>query len=505
MGHILALTINTNVASLNAQRNLGKSQSQLNVSLQRLSSGLRINSAKDDAAGLAISERFTTQIRGLNQAIRNANDGVSLAQTAEGALSETGNILQRVRELAVQSSNSTNSASDRQALQAEVNQLQSELQRIATTTSFNGLNILDGTFSSQSFQVGSESGAANAISVTIQDTRTSALGAYTAAGSSDEPAKGLGSTSIRDADIASTTSPVGDQTIKIASSVGNASISVTGATDSAETIAASVNATTATTGVEAKAETTATLTAIAAGTAQFTIVTGTGTASISASVTGTDYSNLATEINKFAGQTGVSAEASAGTLTLTQAEGKNIGVENFTNSAATKTATFTGSTESIGAALDGSSGATDSSIAVGALTFTSSSAFNVQTDITAADGSVVDAAAATDVASTLSDMASVDISTKAGALSALDTLDGALQGVSGTRANLGAIQSRFESVINNLSVVVENASASRSRIIDADFAAETAALTRNQILQQAGVAILGQANSLPQLALSLLQ
>ena len=501
----MALTINTNVASLNAQRNLGKSQSQLNVSLQRLSSGLRINSAKDDAAGLAISERFTTQIRGLNQAIRNANDGVSLAQTAEGALSETGNILQRVRELAVQSSNSTNSASDRQALQAEVNQLQSELQRIATTTSFNGLNILDGTFSSQSFQVGSESGAANAISVTIQDTRTSALGAYTAVGGTDDNQKGLGSTSALAASAAAAVSPVLAQTVTIASSVGNADVTVN-ATDSAETIAASVNATTATTGVEAKAETTATLTAIAAGTAQFTIVTGTGTASISASVTGTDYSNLATEINKFAGQTGVSAEASAGTLTLTQAEGKNIGVQDYTNSAAGKTAVFTGSAEGTGVTLNGAAASvTDSAIAVGALTFTSSSAFNIQSNLADSANSIIDAAAATDVASTLSDIASVDISTKAGALSALDTLDGALQGVSGTRADLGAIQSRFESVINNLSVVVENASASRSRIIDADFAAETAALTRNQILQQAGVAILGQANSLPQLALSLLQ
>jgi flagellin len=222
-------------------------------------------------------------------------------------------------------------------------------------------------------------------------------------------------------------------------------------------------------------------------------------------VTGTDVSNLATEINKFSGQTGVSAEASGATLTLTQAEGKNIGIENFTNTAATKSAIFEGSTEAAGVTLNGSNPLQDSAIALGEVNFTSSSAFNIQSNIAASAGSVIDAAANTDLASSLSDIASVDISTKAGALSALDTLDGALQGVSGTRANLGAIQSRFESVINNLSVVVENASASRSRIIDADFAAETAALTRTQILQQAGVAILGQANSLPQLALSLLQ
>ena len=146
--------INTNIMSLNSQRNLNTSQEALQVSLQRLSSGLRINSAKDDAAGLAISERFTSQIRGLNQAVRNANDGISLAQTAEGALAESGNILQRVRELAVQSANATNSASDRQALQSEVGQLVQELDRIAKNTEFNGQKLLDGTFGTAVFQVG---------------------------------------------------------------------------------------------------------------------------------------------------------------------------------------------------------------------------------------------------------------------------------------------------------------------------------------------------------------
>ena len=170
--------INTNVASLNAQRNLTTSQGQLATALQRLSSGLRINSAKDDAAGLAISERFTTQIRGLNQAVRNANDGISLAQTAEGALGETGNALQRIRELAIQSANSTNSASDRAALNAEASQLLAEVQRIAQTTQFNGQNILDGTFSSAQFQVGAN--ANQTISFGVQGATTNSLGAYQA-------------------------------------------------------------------------------------------------------------------------------------------------------------------------------------------------------------------------------------------------------------------------------------------------------------------------------------
>ena len=168
----MALIVNTNIASLNAQRNLGKSQSLLNKSMQRLSSGLRINSAKDDAAGLAISNRMTAQIRGLNQAARNANDGISLAQTAEGALDETTNILQRMRELSIQSANDTNTATDRASLQSEVNQLISELDRISSSTSFNGKKMLDGSFSGAKFQVGAE--ANQTISVSISSTASDA-------------------------------------------------------------------------------------------------------------------------------------------------------------------------------------------------------------------------------------------------------------------------------------------------------------------------------------------
>ena len=170
----MASTINTNVASLTAQRNLGMSQTSLNTSIQRLSSGLRINSAKDDAAGLAISERFTSQNKGLNQAVRNANDGISLAQTAEGALKASGDILQRVRELAVQSANASNSAGDRQALQAEVGQLVSELDRISKTTEFNGTKLLDGSFGTQQFQVGAN--ANQTIVAATGNLRTSTYG-----------------------------------------------------------------------------------------------------------------------------------------------------------------------------------------------------------------------------------------------------------------------------------------------------------------------------------------
>jgi flagellin len=508
----MALTVNTNIASLNAQRNLTKSGSDLNVSLQRLSTGLRINSAKDDAAGLAISERFTTQIRGLNQAIRNSNDGVSLAQTAEGALSESGNLLQRIRELAIQSSNATNSASDRAALQSEVNQLKTELQRTATTTSFNGLNILDGSYQNQVFQVGDQSGTDNQIQVSISDTRTTGLGVFTVAGASATNQDGLGSTSAgaATATAATATNVVNAQTLTIASSVGTSTVSV-GDADSADVIATAVNAKAGTTGVSASAQTTATLGTLSDnGTVSFSVVTGDGTAAVSAAVTTGDLSNLADQINQFTGQTGVSASANGDTLTLTNGEGKDIGIENFVHSGnSAETAVFKGSAEGTGVTLTGPNSGTpnaaDSAIATGEVTFTSSTGFNVQSDVANSAGSVVDSAAGTDVSSALSAVNAVDISTAQGALDSLDVLDGALAQISSIRADLGAIQSRFESVINNLSSTVENASAARSRIIDADFAAETAALTRNQILQQAGVAVLAQANGLPQLALSLLQ
>ncbi len=184
--------INTNIASLNAQRNLNSSQAAQAQAIQRLSSGLRINSAKDDAAGLAISDRFTTQIRGLTQASRNANDGISLAQTAEGALSQVGDNLQRIRELALQSANATNSSSDRAALNSEVTQLLAEVSRVATQTQFNGLNLLDGTFSAAQFQVGAN--ANQIISVSVAGATTDSLGSYGGTGAAVVPANAFSAT-----------------------------------------------------------------------------------------------------------------------------------------------------------------------------------------------------------------------------------------------------------------------------------------------------------------------
>ncbi|GMU72703.1 MAG: flagellin [Burkholderiales bacterium] len=381
--------INTNIASLNAQRNLQQSQNSLAVSLQRLSSGLRINSAKDDAAGLAISQRFTAQINGLNVAARNANDGISLAQTAEGALGEISSNLQRIRELAVQSRNATNSATDRAALNTEAQQLKNEIDRVATQSAFNGVKLLDGTFTNQAFQVGANVG------------ETITISAITNAQSAN-----LGSSSIAQ---------------------------VTGAAASA-------------------------FTAITAG--DLTI----NTVSVGAIAADTNAANrassVAAAVNAYSSQTGVYATilSSAPTQVVLTNSGSVPATPNIViGLAGTATTATTGLT------------------------------------------------AATTTASTVTGFAALDISSVAGADSAITAMDAALATVATTRATLGATQNRFSSVVSSLQTAAENLSASRSRIQDADFAAETANLTRAQILQQAGTAMLAQANALPNNVLTLLR
>lgn len=504
----MAQTINTNVSSLNAQRNLNMSQSSLATSLQRLSTGLRINSAKDDAAGLAISDRMTSQIRGLTQAARNANDGVSLAQTAEGALVETTNSLQRIRELSLQSANATNSASDRAALQSEVNQLKQEIDRIASTTEFNGLKLLNGSFTAQSFQVGAN--ANQTIAVTVAGARGSDLANnYVNASSTTTANKGTSSTTAAAAALPGTNS-IATQTLSISGTLGASTVAVT-AGDSAYTIANSVNAKEASTGVTARAYNSAQLSGLSAsGTVSLTLGSGGSTATISASVTTTDLSALATEINKVTGTIGISATVNAGTLTLTQADGKDINIANFTGAAAADTISASAVT-SAGAATDAvtltsGAAAADSTIVAGYVEFDSNNSFSVSSSVTEAAGSVVNAAAAnTSVGSAQSLVSAIDISSVTGANSAITVIDAALKSISSSRADLGAIQNRFAATISNLQATSENLSASRSRIQDTDFAAETANLTRSQILQQAGTAMLAQANALPQNVLSLLK
>ena len=496
------VAINTNTASLNAQNNLSKSQGDLRTSLQRLSSGLRINSAKDDAAGLAISDRMTSQIKGLNQAVRNANDGISLAQTAEGALQESTNILQRMRELAVQSANDTNSASDRANLQKEVAQLQSELNRIADTSTFNNKKILDGSFTAGKFQVGAN--ADQTISLSIGNASATAIGNYT------WTTDGTSTTAVAAAAApGASTVTAGD--IVVSGSSGSKTVDVA-AGDSARQVAEKVNAETSSTGVKATAVTTAKLTAISTGTVAFSLTgdsTG-GAQTITASgITATDKTALADAINAKASTTGITAQISEDrtSITLTSAKGDDILIADATESAGATNALSVQGFNADGTASGGVQalvdGGNDSTRVGGDITFSSSNSFTVTAAAT--NGGITATAANTANTSTLSSVASIDISTQTGSNNALDTIDQALSFISEERADLGAVQNRLNSTISNLKNISENVSAARSRIQDTDFAMETANLTKNQILQQAGTAMLAQANTLPQGVLSLLQ
>jgi flagellin len=510
----MSTVINTNLASLAAQRNLATSGADVQTALERLSSGLRINSAKDDAAGLAIAERFSSQINGLAQAKRNANDGVSLAQTAEGSLGETSKLLQRMRELAVQAANGTNSATDRAALQSEVNQLKSEVDRITAATQFNGQKLLDGSFTGKNFQVGANSNETISISVSAANTSTLANNTLEAVGGAAE--KGLGS--AVGATLAGNNG-VAQQTLTITGSLGSDSAVDVAAADDAETIAATVNGVTGTTGVTATAVTKAALTVTNNGTVSFTL-SGSGSQSISATlVDKDDLTALRDAINESTGTTGVSATGTGGTLTLTQAAGKDIKIQNMANDGTANDANVgtiralkaNGSEDTTQTAVTltettASGGTTeDSATIAGTVTFSSDTAFSVTSNETKANGAILNSAQNTAATSSATLLSSVNISTEAGAQTAISTIDAAIQKVSTQRAELGALQARFDSIISNLTTGIENQSAAQSRIRDADFAVETAALTRAQILQQAGTAVLAQANAAPQNVLALLQ
>lgn len=402
----MASTINTNVMSLTAQRNLSSSQSSLAVSMQRLSSGLRVNSAKDDAAGLAIAERMNTQMRGLTVASRNANDGISLGQTAEGALGKVGDMLQRMRELAVQASNATNSTDDRKALQAEVKQLTSEIDRMAKQTSFNGQKILDGSFVGAVFQVGANSG----------DTVT--VGAMT-----DATAKGLSTVNYAATNIPNIS----------AGSIVNFD------------------------------------TAIAAGTLSITVGTG---------------SNSVIDLGAIpAANSGV--ERLGQIVAAINAKTADNGVTAFL----TKNADGTFQIDMMSGHLDP----------------TGAAEIPTLTGFTVSDTGFTPPTFSPATGSDKTGIETLTVETQKEAWVALKKIDDALDSINSVRAQLGAVQSRFETTVSNIDIQVENLAASRGRIVDADFAKETANLSRTQILQQAGTAMVAQANQSPQLVLKLLQ
>jgi len=468
----MGLSINTNIASLIAQNNVSNSQTSLATSIQRLSSGLRINSAADDAAGLAISNRFTAQINGDSRASQNASDAINLAQTAGGDLAQITNDLQTIRSLAVQSANATNSSTDRQALQTQASQLIAEIDRVAQTSSFNGVNLLDGTFTNQQFQVGANAGQTITVSA-INSARTSALGASysaTVTGGATTTALASGNLTLNGVSIGASVAGSGN---------GQSA-------DSAYAIAQAINASSGA-GVTAVANATsvtgsnpAANGAIAANT--FTINgVNVGAVADGGSVAG-QGATVAAAINLISAATGVTATAAAGgAVTLTAADGRDITVggtvTNTGLTAATTNGTITlSSTSTAGITVGG--------------THPAYAGLTAGTTAAALTGTAV---------------ANLDISTVAGANTAITSIDAALTQVNTTQATLGAVQNRFTSVVASLQTTTQNLTAARSGIQDTNFAAETANLSKNEVLQQAGIAMLAQANALPNTVLKLLQ
>ena len=564
----MGMFINTNVASINGQRNLNKSTEGLTTSMQRLSSGLRINSAKDDAAGMQISNRLTSQINGLTVAVRNANDGISMAQTAEGALQESTNILQRMRDLAIQSANGTYSDGDRAALQEEVVQLQNELDRIAVSTTFGDRKLMDGSFGTEAFQVGAKS--FETINVSVGSFFAKDMGAenyvlknhadsFAAVGSQNAAGVSLASTaSIGFGNFASVNAGmvVSDYTasfegtvptvgtastveLGIKGSLGSAATSIRGINGSAYEAERAIDQVTAKTGVEADARTTLTMdfffngadASLLTGDATFTLElrgenTDTDVDAARVKFTLTDTEDLSAVVNAFneeASVTGIAATLTGdGRVKLTSERGDNIVFENMqvehngvgslmAISAASYDyegdATLTATAIADGTLFAAGAGASDTDAVfanfVGTVRLTGNEDFKVETQGGNAAAGFLHGTAQAAI-SGKETVDEVNIGTAIGAQKAIDVIDGALAYIDSQRAGLGAVQNRLSSTISNLENVVENASASRSRIRDTDFAIETAMLTKNQILQQAGTSILSQANQLPQAALTLL-
>ncbi|ATP46157.1 flagellin [Pseudomonas putida] len=562
----MALTVNTNITSLGVQKNLNRASDALGTSMSRLSSGLKINSAKDDAAGLQIGNRLTSQIKGLSVAVKNANDGISIAQTAEGAMQESTSILQRMRELSLQSANGSNSDDDRTSLQQEFTALSGELTRIANTTTFGGRKVLDGSFQNVSFQIGSS--ANETISFGMTDISSTGLKGSFSEAKTDGVATDLsavvtgavatGASTFRAAPVAYT-APTGTDTIDLVLN-GQPAITLDATTGADEATAiATINAQTAQTGVTASlnASNEIVLSSASTFTATATGSAGTGGFAATATVTsgfdsdisfningtsvgataGQDMDDVLTAINAETGTTGVTATLSTeGRLQLSSADGKAINLTNGTGAAGqgalAKIGLSAGTTEAKlvadtsislngtevkftkGDTLDGiisaintaSTGVTASKNADNTLKLFS------KENITVADGSQGTGLAALGLATTNSTVAitqettvsNLSITTAADSQKAIQALDAAIAQIDSQRAQLGAVQNRFDSTVANLNSISENSTAARSRVQDADFASETAELTKQQTLQQASTAILSQANQLPSSVLKLL-
>jgi flagellin len=502
----MSQVIGTNVASLTTQRNLNGSQGMLASSLQRLSSGLRINSAKDDAAGLAISERFSAQIRGMEQARRNANDGISLSQTAEGALNEMTNNLQRIRELAVQAANPTNSASDRSALDAEVQQRLSELTRVGEQTTFNGSRLLDGSFGTATFQVGANVGETISLSLT-QGVKATQIG---------QIASGTSSVEVTTANLTGTGTITVGSGSAVTIGVASAGTAVGQTVGSAYAKAAAIN-TASVPGLTASAtnnvEFDLTAAGGSAGDTYSLRINGVDIYAAASSATALSAQTITDAINAQSSNTGVSATLTSGVLRLTASDGRDIAIGQDVSSGAAGGIAAQGNGASTVSGVtyrDGQIGTTaqatansTTAAAVNGGTLTLSASDNI---VIAGDGAILGFAGASHtITKDSTTLSTQNVLTVSAANNMITRVDAALSTVSSLRGTFGAVQNRLESTIANLQTTSENLSASRSRIRDADFAQETAQLTRAQILQQAGTAMLAQANAIPNNVLSLLR
>lgn len=504
-------TINTNIGAIAAQANMTKVNDDFNTAMTRLSSGLRINAAKDDAAGMAIAEKMTSQVMGINQAIRNASDGKNLLDTTESAHVEVSNMLQRVRELAVQSANDTNTGSDRGNITAEARQLVAEINRVAENTTFNGMKVMDGSFNGKQFQIGADAG--QTLSISIDSTAATDIGAY----------KVKSNVSIAD----NATTPAGTrgaQTLAISGFAGSTTISAT-ATMSASELAAEVNSKSAQTGVEATATTKARLSGLTdEGMVSFS-VNGTSIGTVAIGDVD-DLRSLRDAINSQTTKTGVTASMGDdnGEIILTNSTGANIAITGFT---ATNSGAAVGSEPNLSVtALDSEGTAVGAAVVLdhdtataadvrtsatvtGEVTFTSTQTFSVNTSNAddAGTAAVTEVGFFSDRAkdAELSSVANIDLSTAENAAKAIGVIDVALQKISQARGNLGAQSNRLDSTISNLTNISVSVQTARSQVVDADFAKESTNLARGQILSQAATAMLAQANSSKQNVLSLLR
>jgi len=467
----MALVINTNISALTAQRNLGRAQSALSQSIQRLSTGLRINGASDDAAGLATSERLTTQIRGLNQAVRNANDGVSALQTADGSLNEVANLLQRARELAVQSANDSNSSVDRGSLNAEVSNILAELDRLASTVQFNNRKLLDGSFQNAQFQVGANAG--ETVTFSLSSVNTSDVGAKVLRGDAVSSTALAGLTSSSTLTVNGVSVYIGAQSTidGVVNAINNQ------AGDTKSTAIKNTQTVVVDTGFVGLSSTVTSQTLTLNGVA-IALTTGNADAA----------STFISTVNGYSNQTGVIAGTNSVGVTFTRSSGGSISFLETTASAGVGDVVASTASRSFNAGFTLSVDLNQTLAVVSSATGTSL-------------GFTTTVVSTTPTSKAINGLS---ISNVSGANDAIQTIDFGLTQLNRIRGDIGAVQNRFLSVVSSLSVASENLSAARSRVRDADVAAETAELTRNQILIQAGVSVLAQANQLPSIALSLL-